>query len=186
VVLSADKKRTGGARWRSASCFAAAYFCLEGVSEAEIDLDKVFHRRIKVMIPTRDPVIASLAKESDMGSKPILEPSADVREASIVRNVGRCIIEPVIYPWKARVDGASSRAGEKTAAAAEYVGRQVHTWPEIIQRESQDKVPVITPATALPEADLLRPLLLVIETFEDVRSTAAPWNLRPAYFQGKK
>ena len=54
------------------------------VLDAEIDLDKVFHRRIKVMIPTPDPVIAGLAKESDMGSKPILESTADVRDPSLV------------------------------------------------------------------------------------------------------
>ena len=117
------------------------YFYLEGVSEAEIDLDKVFHRRIEVMIPTPDPVIAGLAKESDLGSNPILESTADVPDTSIVRYVRRCIIEPVIYPWKARVYGVSSRAGEKTAAAAEYVWCQVNTRPEVIQRESQDEVP---------------------------------------------
>jgi hypothetical protein len=51
---------------------------LEGESEAEIGLDKIFHRGIEVMIPTLDPVIASLAKDSNMGSKPILESTADV------------------------------------------------------------------------------------------------------------
>ena len=75
------------------------------------------------MISTPDPVIAGLAKESDMGSKPILESTADVPEPPIVRYVPRCIIESVIYRWKGRVYGASSRAGEKTAAAAEYVWR---------------------------------------------------------------
>jgi hypothetical protein len=53
-------------------------FCLEGVSETEIGLDKIFHRGIEVMIPPLDPVIASLAKDSDMGSKPILDSAADV------------------------------------------------------------------------------------------------------------
>src|SRR6478672_6853524 len=117
------------------------YFYLEGVSEAEIDLDKVFHRRIEVMISTPNPIIACLAQKSDMGSTPILESTADVPDPSIVRYVRRCIIEPVIYPWKARVYGVSSRAGEKTAAAAEYVGCQVNTRPEVIQRESQDEGP---------------------------------------------
>jgi hypothetical protein len=138
------------------------------------------------MIPTPNPVIAGLAKESDMGSKPILESTADVPEPSIVRFVRRCMIESVIYRCKGRVYGVSSRAGEKTAAAAEYVWRQVNTRPEIIQRECRIKSPVMTPATELPEADLLKPLLLLIDKFELVRSTAAPWNLRPAYFQGKK
>jgi hypothetical protein len=120
--------------------FAAAYFCLEGESEAEIGLDKVFHRGIEAMIPTRDPVIASLAKDSDMGCKPILESTAGVPEPAIVGDVRRCIIEPVVYLWKARVDGVSSRAGENAAATAEDVGRQVNTGPEVIQRESQDEV----------------------------------------------
>ena len=48
------------------------------------------------------------------------------------------------------------------------------------------KSPVITPAAALLEPDLLKPLLLVIDKVEVVRSTPAPWNLTPAYFQGKK
>ena len=93
------------------------------------------------MIPTSDPIIAGLPKDSDMGSKPILESTADVRDPSIVRYVRRYIIEPVIYPWKGRVYSATSRAGEKTTAAAEYVWRQVNTRPEVIQREPQDEVP---------------------------------------------
>jgi hypothetical protein len=48
------------------------------------------------------------------------------------------------------------------------------------------KSPVITPAAALPEPDLLKPLLLVTVTFPLVSATPAPWNLTPAYFQGKK
>ena len=92
------------------------------------------------MIPTPDPVIAGFAKDSDMGSKPILKSTADVRKPAIVRDVRREIIEPLIYPWKARVYRVSSRAGEKTAAAAEDVWRQVNTRPEVIQRESQDEV----------------------------------------------
>src|SRR5580700_9990349 len=115
--------------------------CLEGISETEIGLYKVFHRRIEVMIPTSDPIIAGLPKDSDMGSKPILESTADVRKPAIVRGVRRRIIEPLIYLRKARVDRVSSRAGEKTAAAAEYVWRQVNIRPEVIQRESQDEVP---------------------------------------------
>ena len=82
---------------------------LEGESEAEIGLDKIFHRGIEVMIPTLDPIIASLAKDSDMECKPILESTADMPEPAIVRDVRRCIIEPLIDLWKARVDGVSSR-----------------------------------------------------------------------------
>jgi hypothetical protein len=52
------------------------------------------------MIPTLDPVIASLAKDSDMGCKPILESTADVPEPAIVRHVRRCIVEPLIHLWK--------------------------------------------------------------------------------------
>ena len=114
--------------------------CLEGKSDAEIDLYKIFHRRIEIMLTTTDPVIAGLTKDADMGSKPILESTADVRKPAIVRDVRREIIEPLIYPWKARVDRVSSRAGEKTAAAAEDVWRQVNTRPEVIQWESQDEV----------------------------------------------
>ena len=89
-------------------------FRLEGVSEAEIDLYKVFHRRIERMLTATDPIIAGLAKDSDMGSKPILESTADVREPAIVRYVRRCVIEPLIDRWKGRVDRVSSRAGENT------------------------------------------------------------------------
>ena len=78
------------------------------------------------MIPTSDPIIAGLPKDSDMGSKPILESTADVREPAIVIYVRRCIIEPLIYRWKGRVYRVSSRAGENTPAAAEYVWRQVN------------------------------------------------------------
>ena len=69
---------------RCATHFAAPSFYLEGISETEIGLYEVFHRRIEVIIPTPDPVIAGLAKDSDMGSKPILESTADVREPAIV------------------------------------------------------------------------------------------------------
>src|SRR5277367_5590022 len=92
------------------------------------------------MLTATDPVIAGLAKHSDMGSKPILESTADVPEPAIVRYVRRGIIEPPIYPWKGRVYRVSSRACEKTAAAPEYVGRQVNTRPEVIQRESHEEV----------------------------------------------
>src|SRR4029077_14538209 len=71
AVRSADAepKGMGEAQSSFVPSLGCLYFYLEGVSEAEIDLDKVFHRRIEVMIPTPDPVIAGLAKESDMGSK---------------------------------------------------------------------------------------------------------------------
>ena len=115
-------------------------FCSEGVSEAKIDLDKVFHRRIERMLTATDPVIAGLTKNSDIGGKPILESTADVRQPAIVIYVRRCIIEPLIYRWKGRVYRVSSRASENTAAAAEYVWRQVNSRPEVIQRESQDEV----------------------------------------------
>ena len=84
------------------------------------------------MIPTRDPVVASLAKESDMGSKPILGSAADIREPAIVIDVRRRIIEPLIYLWKGRVYRFSSRASEYTSATSEYVRCQVNSRPEII------------------------------------------------------
>ncbi len=40
-VRSAANEGMGGARWRSASHFAAIYFCSEGVSEAKVSLYKV-------------------------------------------------------------------------------------------------------------------------------------------------
>jgi hypothetical protein len=98
-------------------------FCLEGESETEIDLYKVFHRRIERMLTATDPVIAGLAKDSDIGSKPILESTADVREPAIVIYVRRRITEPLIYLREGRVYRVSSRAGENTAAAAKYVWR---------------------------------------------------------------
>ena len=92
------------------------------------------------MLAATDPVIGGLAKDSDMGSKPILESTADVREPAIVRYIRRKIIEPLIKPCKARVYRVSSPAGDETTAAAEDVWRQMNTRPEVIQRESQDEV----------------------------------------------
>ena len=54
------------------------YFRLEGVSEAEIDLDKIFHSGIEVVIPAADPIIVGLTEDSNMGSKPIFKSAADV------------------------------------------------------------------------------------------------------------
>src|ERR1700759_2780435 len=70
------KSRNGRSTVELRPSLHVLYFHLEGVSETEIGLYKVFHRRIEVMIPTPDPVIAGLAKDSDMGSKPILESTA--------------------------------------------------------------------------------------------------------------
>ena len=67
-----------GAQWCSASHFAAFNFYLEGVSEAEIDLDKIFHSGIEVVIPAADPIIVGLTKDSNMGCKPIPDSAADV------------------------------------------------------------------------------------------------------------
>jgi hypothetical protein len=47
------------------------------------------------MIPTLDPVIASLAKDSDMGCKPILESTAD---AHALRKVNCCFMVLVTLP----------------------------------------------------------------------------------------
>jgi hypothetical protein len=52
----------------------------------------------------------------------------------------------------------------KDRTAAEYVVPSEHS-ARSHQRESQDEVPVITPAAALPEPDLLEPLLLVTVKF---------------------
>ena len=84
------------------------------------------------MLAAAEPVISGLAKDSDMGSKPILEPTPDVPEPAIVIDVRRGIIELLIQLWKARVYGLSSRACEKTTAAANYVWRQMKIGPEVI------------------------------------------------------
>ena len=49
-------------------------------------------------------------------------------------------LENLCYPCKARVYRVSSRAGENSAEAAEYVWRQVNTRPEVIQRETHDEI----------------------------------------------
>ena len=41
--------------------------CLEGESETEIGLYKVFYGRIEIVLAAGDPVIAGLAKDSEMG-----------------------------------------------------------------------------------------------------------------------
>jgi hypothetical protein len=121
-------------------CISCPLSYLEGKSDSEIDLDKIFHRRIERMLTAADPVIAGLAKDSDMGSKPILEPAADVPEKAVVRYVRRRMIESLIYLRKWCVNCVISRAGEDTTKTAECVRRQVNTWPEVIQGESQDEV----------------------------------------------
>src|ERR1700730_14283953 len=92
------------------------------------------------MIPTPNEVIASLAKDSDMGSKAILEAATGVPEKAIVRYIRRCIVKPLIYPRRGRIYRVSSRAGKNPAEAAEDVGRQVNARPEVIQREAHDEV----------------------------------------------
>jgi hypothetical protein len=115
-------------------------FYLEGKSDAEINLYKVFHRRIERMLTATSPIIAGLAKDSQVGRKPILESTADIAEHAITRYVRRCIIESPIYRCIGRVDRVVSRAGENAAEPAEGVGRQVNTRPEVIQGETQDDV----------------------------------------------
>ena len=92
------------------------------------------------MIPTPNEVIASLAKDSDMGSKAILEAATGVPEKAIVRYIRRCIIKPLIYPRRGRIYGVISRTGKNPAEAAEDVWCQVNTRPEVIQWEAHDEV----------------------------------------------
>ena len=54
----------------------ALYFCLEGVSEAEIGLDKVVRSPI-------DEVVTSFAEDPDVGSKAIFKSTAKVAEHPI-------------------------------------------------------------------------------------------------------
>jgi hypothetical protein len=75
-IRSADKKELAEHVWRSASHFAAVYFCLEGVSQAEIGLDKVVPRPIGEVIP-------NFAENPDMGSKAIFESAPNVAEHPI-------------------------------------------------------------------------------------------------------
>jgi hypothetical protein len=56
------------------------------------------------MLTAADPVIAGLAKDSDMRSKAIFDSTADVPERAIARYVLRCIIESLIYRCIGRVD----------------------------------------------------------------------------------
>ena len=74
--IRSAEKRTGGAQWRSASHFAAVYFYLEGVSQAEIGLDKVVSRKI-------GEVITNFAENPDMGSKAIFKSAPNVAEHPI-------------------------------------------------------------------------------------------------------
>jgi hypothetical protein len=57
-------------------------FWLEGISQAEIGLDKIFHSGIEVVISSADPIVVGLTKESNMGSKSILDSAADVPESA--------------------------------------------------------------------------------------------------------
>ena len=75
-VRSANE-RTGGAQLRSASHFAAfIFFTLEGVSEAEIGLDKVVVSQIW-------EVITNFAENPNMGSKAIFESDAGMPEHAV-------------------------------------------------------------------------------------------------------
>jgi len=52
------------------------------------------------MIPTPDPVVTGLAKDSDMGSKPILESTADVRKPAIVDTFEEKLLNLSFAPGK--------------------------------------------------------------------------------------
>jgi hypothetical protein len=90
--------RANGASVELRLSLRSVYFRLEGESKAKIGLNKVFQRRIEVMIPTPDEVIASLAKDCDIVSKAILEAATGLPEKAIVRYIRRCIVKPLIYP----------------------------------------------------------------------------------------
>jgi len=57
---------------------------------------KFFTEEFEIMSAAADPVIARLAKDADMRSKSILEPTSDVPESAIVIHVRRSIIELLI------------------------------------------------------------------------------------------
>ena len=72
-VRSAANEGMGGAQSSSARHFAFFIFTLEGVSEAEIGLDKVVVRQIW-------EVITKFAENPNIGSKAVFESAADMPE----------------------------------------------------------------------------------------------------------
>ena len=76
-VRSAANEGMGGAQSSSASHFAAVYFCLEGVSQADkVPLHEVVPREI-------GKVIGSLGEYPEMGSKPIFKSAANAAQHAI-------------------------------------------------------------------------------------------------------
>jgi hypothetical protein len=61
------------------------------------------------VLEASDPVVVSLGKYPDMGSKPVLVPTSDMPEPTITINVRRRIIEVFIQLWKPRVFRIPSR-----------------------------------------------------------------------------
>ena len=121
--------------WRSATHFAAA---LEGVSKAEIGLDKIVVNLPTCMI---NEVIASLTEDPNMGSKAIFKSTADVPERATL-DAPRYAVEPLIELRKLSVYRLLTPASENTTEPNETVWRQVNTRPEVIQREPQYNVGV--------------------------------------------
>jgi hypothetical protein len=93
-------------------------FSSERVSETEVTLNKVFDGRIEIMLAATDPVVVSLAKNADMGRKPVFESTSEVREAAIIIYVRRHVIELLIQLRKPRMYRISSRSSEKASAAS--------------------------------------------------------------------
>jgi len=112
------------------SHFAAA---LESVSQAEIGLDKVVVSLPMYMI---NEVISGLAEQSDMGSKAVFKSTADGPERPTL-DAPFYAVEPRVELRKLSVYGLPTPASEKSTEPADPVGRQVNTWPVVIQRESQ-------------------------------------------------
>ncbi len=110
-------------------------FYSKGVSQAEIGLDKVVVSLPMYMI---NEVISGLAEQSDMGSKAVFKSTADGPERPTL-DAPFYAVEPLIELWKLSVYGlpTPASASEKNTEPADPVGRQVNTWPEVIQREPQ-------------------------------------------------
>ena len=110
-------------------------FYLEGVSKAEIALNKV---GVGATVPAmRNKVVTGLAEDRPIGSKAIFESAANVPERATPHV--SCVVEPRIEIRKARVDRRTVTSENRTHPTHE-VGRQVNTWPEVIQRQPQHEV----------------------------------------------
>ena len=123
------------AEWNSAKHFAAEFiFYSEGVSHAEIGLDKIVAASPPICMINE--VITSLGEYSDMRSKAILESTADVPERATL-DAPRYAVEPRIKFLGTSIDCLSIAASKNSTEPNETVRRQVNAGPELIEWKSQ-------------------------------------------------